>query len=78
MHHKDPVKEVIDEMLFEEKLARYMSMSPARKRTILNCINGAEARMAKEHKETNDLILRKEMFEMEWARENPDGDWEDI
>lgn len=73
----DPVRDVMDDIAFEKRLAKYARMTPEEKRKAMAQINARESRMALKHMLANEAILEERRLGEEIRRENPDGEWED-
>lgn len=73
----DLVRDVMDDIAFEKRLAKYARMTPEEKRKAMAQINARESRMALEHMLANEAILEERRLGEEIRRENPDGEWED-
>ena len=75
MRQKEGIASVLEEEAFEKKLLRLSRLPYYEKRKRLVSIDRNESVRFQDHQETNESIEQRKLFEMEWKKENPDGEY---
>ena len=77
MRQLEGIASVIEEEMFERKLRKLSMLNPYSKRQRLRSINSGESVRYQDHINTNRSIEEHKVFEAEWKRENPDGEYQE-
>lgn len=77
MRPLEGIASVLEEEMFERKLRKLSMLNPYSKRQRLRSINSGEAVRYQDHINTNLTIEEHKVFESEWKRENPDGEYQE-
>ena len=77
MRPLEGIASVLEEEMFERKLRKLSMLNPSSKRQRLRSINSGESVRYQDHINTNRSIEEHKVFEAEWKRENPDGEYQE-
>ena len=75
MRQLEGLASVLDEEQFERKLQRLAALPPKYKRSRLSSLNSNENARIFNHRISNISIESSRLFEAEWRKENPDGEY---